>query len=109
MLEMKLLRTREDEEAVRKEYEIGCYLAYVSTYKNSELLIISLVEKEDASKYAPQIYFENRRFGKKVNEFTIQTTSYGALGVQEIKEMMNAYNTALEVVEVLKKNLLNKA
>lgn len=109
MLEMKLLRTGEDEEAVRKEYEIGCYLVYVSTYKNSELLIISLVEKQDASKYAPQIYFENRKFGKTVNKFTIQTTSYGALGVQEIKEMMSAYNTAIEVVEVLEKNFLNKA
>ena len=33
MLEMKLLKTMEDEEAVRKAYEIGCYVAYVTSYK----------------------------------------------------------------------------
>ena len=47
-------------------------------------------------------------FGDTVKRFTIQTTSYGALEVQEIREMMDAYNTAIEVVEVLEKNFLNK-
>lgn len=109
MLEMKLLKTMEDEEAVRKAYEIGCYVAYVTSYKNSDVFFISTATKPDASAYAPYIYFEDKMFGDTVKRFTIQTTSYGALEVQEIKEMMSAYNTAIEVVEVLEKNFLNKA
>ena len=108
MLEMKLLRTMEDEEAIRKEYEIGCYAVYVTSYKNSEMFFISTAAKPGASEYTPYIYFEDKVFGDKVNRFTIQTASYGALEIQEIREMMDAYNTAIEVVEVLEKNFLNK-
>lgn len=108
MLEMKLLRTMENEESVRKAYEIGCYVVYVTSYKNSDLFYISIHAKPDASKFAPHIYLEDEMFGDKVKRFNIQTTSYGALEVKDIKKMLDAYNTAVEVVGVLERNFLNK-
>ena len=108
MLEMKLLRTKEDEKGTYKAYEVGCYIAYVTNHKNPEMLFISVSAKLDANEYAPYIYFEETRFGEVVNEFTIQTTSYGSLDIQEIKKMLDAYNTAVEVVDVLERNFLNK-
>ena len=45
-------------------------------------------------------------FGEKAPDFSIQTTSYGALNSEEFQRFIADQNEALEVVETLKKELL---
>ena len=43
-----------------------------------------------------------------ITDFRIQTTSYGALKVEDTKKFIEAYNEAVEVVEILKAKFVNK-
>lgn len=106
MLEMKLARTKEDEERNYKVYEIGCYEVYVTTYKNCDFRMISVVNKDRSVDFIPDIYYEDGVFGNGEKKFKIQTISYGALDAAEIQEFIAGYNMAIEVVDVLTKEFL---
>lgn len=106
MLEMKLARTKEDEERNYKVYEIGCYEVYVTNYKTCDLRMISVVNKDRSADFVPDIYYEDGLFGDGEKKFKIQTTSYGALDVAEVQKFIAGYNMAIEVVEVLTKEFL---
>ena len=62
--------------------------------------------KQSEEKYAPQI---SDKFGAATlaeTEFTISTTSYGGLTVEEIKEVMTGYEKAIEAAEYFKEILV---
>lgn len=58
--------------------------------------------------YLPNIIFNRRRNGENVHEFKIDTVSYGSLNPDELKKVIDGYNHALEVVEILNNEFLNK-
>ena len=78
--------------AERKGYEIRhCYVEVSETgYERFEFLM----RQKDYKSYTPEIYVRNT-FGRKTKEmdnpkFEVQTTSYGSLNEEEMKEFMNA-------------------
>lgn len=78
-------------------YEVRVF----STENGTE--VIRVIQSEE--KYAPQI---SDKFGAETisdTEFTIGTTSYGGLEVEEIKAVMSGYEKAIEAVEYFKKEL----
>ena len=106
MLELRLLRTKENEEKSCKLYEIGCYEVYHTTFKTCDLRMISVVNKDKSTDFVPDIYYKDGVFDNREKRFEIQTTSYGALEVAEIQKFISAYNMAIEVVEVLTKEFI---
>lgn len=58
--------------------------------------------------FLPSINFNRRRNGENVHEFTIDTVAYGSLTPDELKKVIDGYNHALEVVEVLNNEFLPK-
>lgn len=70
---------------------------------------ISVTEPYESGCYLPKIYYNEDVFGEKAPDFSIQTTSYGALNSEEFQKFIADQNEALEVVETLKKELLQQA
>ena len=68
-----------------------------------EIHHISVSLKDRNDKYLPSISYSN---WSEEKEFTIETTSYGSLKPEEIKEVIKGYETAMYVVAVLKSELL---
>lgn len=69
---------------------------------------ISVTEPYESGCYLPKIYYNEDVFGEKTPDFSIQTTSYGALNSEEFQKFIADQNEALEVVETLKKSCCNK-
>ena len=67
-----------------------------------ELRYISISIKDWNNRYLPEIRYNN--WGEE-KEFKIQTTSYGSLKPEEIKEVIKGYETAMYVVAVIKNEL----
>lgn len=84
-------------------YEIGSYSVKVVTYPDSSHYIT--IRKEVGGEYLPDIYCRNNDDGDVLG-FEIQTTSYGAISVEETKKMIAALNEAIEVVEILEKHFV---
>ena len=105
MLEMNLVRTKEEENRKYEVYEIEGYSVYVTIYDDGEK-IISVSTNIGDDEYTPDIYFEDGEFGSKEKKFKIQTTSYGALGIEEIEKFMAAYKKAVEAANVLTKEFI---
>lgn len=109
-MRLELINTAKDpnENTTYEFYTIGKYKVEVSIHTTSygvERKHIS-VTKDYSERYLPAIYFTGRRFGKDVNEFEIQTTSYGALKPEDIQKVMEGYEQALKVVSILTEELL---
>lgn len=105
MLEMNLVRVEEESGRKYEVYEIGEYTVYVTIY-GDDTKIISVSTNIGADEYMPDIFFEDGRFGSMEKKFKIQTTSYGALDTEEIKKFMEAYKKAINVVDILTKELI---
>lgn len=60
---------------------------------------------QSGEKYAPQITDTFGAVTLAETEFTISTTSYGGLAVEEIKEVVAGYEKAVETVEYFKEKL----
>ena len=88
----------------REHYEIGDYEVVVDTYESG---YVNLCTKQKSDiKYLPPIY-ELHDFGVLYG-FEIQTTSYGkTMMVDDIREMIKAYEQAIEVVEILTEKFIN--
>jgi hypothetical protein len=52
------------------------------------------------NRYIADIYY-NCKWGEEKGVFQIQTTSYGALNIDEFSKFMKAQQDAMEVVEIL--------
>lgn len=93
----------------RNTYTVGRYevciddAAYVDGRTRRS---ISVTEPYESGCYLPKIYYNEDVFGEKTPDFSIQTTSYGALNSEEFQKFIADQNEALEVVETMKKELL---
>lgn len=106
MKELKLIETRTKDIYREETYEIGDYTVIVE-FVNGEVDRISV--KEDWNKeYVPPIYFGyDSIFAKhEKQQFKIQTVAYGAKDITEIQKVIEGYQNAIEVVEVLTKTFI---
>lgn len=85
-------------------YEIGSYSVKVVTYPDRSHYIT--IRKEVGGEYLPDIYCRSNDDNGDVLGFEIQTTSYGAISVEETKKTIVALNEAIEVVETLEKHFV---
>lgn len=104
-MEIKLTNTntvlRNDGTRTINVYECGNYRVTETKYNESDLTLYSVSPNEElwAERYCPSITVDDC-FGE-LNGFKIQTTSYGALNVEELQKMMRLLNEAVEVVNAL--------
>ena len=87
-----------------RAYKIGAYEVEVEEYEfsngaghNRQIRI----RKDFREEYMPDIYHYWRTFGEEIEEFKIQTTSYGTLKPDEIKKVIAGYEEALAITEIL--------
>jgi hypothetical protein len=66
------------------------------------------IRSKNRDDYHPEIYFRSDYFGKKVNKFEIQTTSYGSLDEKEYAEYIKCCNDAFNMIKELSKVDLSK-
>lgn len=107
MLKLHLVKELRRENCEYKRYTIGDYSVDVSSM-NGKIYSISVspdYRKRDES-YLPEIYYSNGEFGREEKGVKIQTTSYGSLKVEEIQKVIEGYNKALEIAEVLSAEFL---
>lgn len=93
----------------RNTYAVGRYEVYVydAVYADGRTRhSISVTEPHESGCYLPKIYYNEDVFGEKAPDFSIQTTSYGALNSEEFQKFISDQSEALEVVATLKKELL---
>lgn len=64
-------------------------------------LISMKIFSDKTNEYLPDIYFDHTRFGKEVMEFKIQTTSYGALTLEEHTKYVEAATSANNLIKDL--------
>lgn len=58
------------------------------------------VSRKDWNGYLPEIHFDNR-FNEDNYEYTIQTTSYGALNEEHFTDFLNAQTKAYSLIQKL--------
>lgn len=110
---MKMIKVEELHKEVngnsytRNTYMVGRYEVCIddATYADGRTRR-SISVDEPYGSYLPKIYYNEDVFGEKAPDFSIQTTSYGALNSEEFQKFIANQNEALEVVAVLKKELL---
>lgn len=106
MPELKLLSERtgvfHGTEVVQSKYQIDdCYgLIHEIFGERVEDFSIKILKRNE---YIPQIYKDEDIVNCEIYGFVIQTTSYGFLDKEEIDKMINGYQYALHVVELLEK------
>lgn len=89
---------------VRATYSLGAYTVMVddSFYQNgTSRRSIDVSEPWHFRSYNAQIYYRCDPFGKAAPTFEVQTTSFGALSVEEFRKFLEAQHEALEAVEIL--------
>lgn len=90
------------------KYEIGGYTVDVITYDSGWRNIAVTAPWED--RYMPKIYTRDDLMGDgHIIGFEIQTTSYGALPVEDIRKVIECYEKAIQVVEILTKEFVKEA
>lgn len=90
----------EDSGEIKSLYEINEYLTiYPDGYDYTRICVNHNREHE----FLPDIYFYDGEYGEDKKEFKIQTTAYGALSVEDTKKVIEGYEIALKVVELLTK------
>ena len=100
---------RDQNFALYQLYEIGDYKVSVATYtfKNCDSFKSITVTQNNDVEFLPHIYFE-REPGEDYGKFKIQTTSYGAMDVEQIKKIIKGYEEALMIVDALQNSVLNE-
>lgn len=106
-MELKLLKTiKADNGSILNNYLIGDYIISERIYDS--FTCIYTTPNIDANDFLPVIFADDENEDGIITDFTIQTTSYGALKVKDTKKFIEAYNEAVEVVEILKAKFVNK-
>lgn len=93
---MKEIKRLEKENSVHIIYEVNNYTVIYNKYEWGIQIGITPDFKFD---YLPEIYFDNDLLGEKPTRFRIQTTSYGALEVEEIDKVVEGYRIAQKTVK----------
>lgn len=107
MLELKLVASKENEDKKYDVYKIGCYEVAVVTYKQHDNeRNIHISNMKERGEYNPDIYYNDGWLDRSEKKFEIQTTAYGSLETKEAQKFIAAYNTAIEVVEILTEKFL---
>lgn len=98
-------RQTDDCRITRDKFEIGDYKVdrYVKQYENFTFVNFSVIG-DRSNEYLPGIEYRDNYFEGKKPEFRIQTTAYGALGLEDIEKVMEGYKQAVEVVKILTLN-----
>lgn len=73
---------------------------------SKEITVINPIEKNN--KYLPNIHVNYSIVDFKFEDIKIQTTSYGTMLKDEIKEIIKSYNIAVSTVEEIEKNFICK-
>ncbi len=100
--ELNLLNEAKKANMVYREYEIVNSAYRFDIKIVDDQIELECVYKDFKAEYTPDIYFKKQSFDGNVNEFKIQTTSYGSLNSTEIQKVIDGYNHAIAVVEFLK-------
>lgn len=87
----------------RKIYESENYKLRIFNKENGFNDIALFTQSKN--KYIPCLYLRMTDDYEYVSHIDIEVTGYGALEVDEIKKMMNAFNIALESIEEIEKIL----
>lgn len=103
-MELKLVEAFEVDGRKVDRYEIGNYKVKALTYSWGCRVEVGSLSRE---RYLPDIYSRTDDEGKIIR-FEVQTTSYGALPVDEVKKVVDRLNEAIEVVEILTKAFTEK-
>lgn len=103
-MELKLVEAFEVDDRKVDRYEIGNYKVKALTYSWGRRVEVSSQSRE---RYLPDIYCRIDDEGEIVG-FEVQTTSYGALPIEEVKKVIDGLNEAIEVVEILTKTFIKK-
>ena len=78
----------------------GYYLYRCESYREG-VLILSIINNNDT--FLPEIHYDSASSRtKEPGKFRIQTTSYGALELEEYEEFLNDCNEAFELVKEMK-------
>lgn len=99
---------------IREEFECGKYTVVrtATNYssKNKDYTAINYSITRGDGKYLPRIYYNDWSCldENATPKFTIQTTAYGDLNPEEIREMIKGYEEAIEVVEALNKKFIEQ-
>lgn len=103
-MELKQIDTiRREHETIKREretieiYEIGRYTVTVFTYESGYR---SISVRGDGTEYLPEIYSRDDYEGNVLG-FDVQTTSYGALCVDEIRKVVAGLEEATQVAKIL--------
>lgn len=115
-MELKLTekkeKTAEGTRYVQNTYVIGPYKVIEDEsfyYKDgNSRRSITVVEPWPNDDFFPRIYYRDSYFGRKVSVFEVQTTSFGILNMEEFKKFIASQQTALEVIEILNRELTEK-
>ena len=105
-MELVMTRNRRGEDKTLKCYRVGSYevshLIYDSGWEDIQ------IRADRTQRYQPEIYSRCNWETGKILEFHIQTTSYGALPLEEIRKVMEGYEEAIKVVEILNKEFVKE-
>lgn len=80
-----------------KKYGYDLRSAFIGSHNS----VIIEITSDRSNRYLPDIYFDGVSFGEVKNEFRVQTTSYGALDIEEhmqfVSAVTNAHNMVVEL------------
>lgn len=106
-MELKLLKTiKAYNGSILNNYLIGDYVISERIYDS--FTYIYTTPNMNANDFLPCIFADDENEDGIITDFRIETTSYGTLKVEDTKKFIEAYNEAVEVVEILKDKFVNK-
>lgn len=99
-MELKLVSTKETPNgSTVNKYEIGNYTIW--EHRTKYYTTISTRPNIESNDFLPDIYANMDDNEGVITDFIIQTTSYGALSIEDTKRFIEAYQEAVEVVKIL--------
>lgn len=92
-----------DAMTVIQAYRIGAYEVEVqtNTYQDGAEWRNIQVRKDSSARFLPDVYFDNGSENDKPDRFIIQTSGYGSMDPDGIREVIAGYEQAMAVVECL--------
>lgn len=107
-MELKLIETVENGTGKTNIYNISNYTIRETIYVNGDRYITNYFDSKE--RFTPDIYpiYSNDGLGGEIVDFKIQTSSYGTLTLEEMRELIKAYKNAIAIIEVLKDKFIKK-
>lgn len=80
----------------------------LSAFISNGYIDIDIRKGDRSDRYAPEVYWYDRKYGENVQEFEIQTTSYGSMNLEEHTKFLERVIAANNMVNDLSKLDLTK-